>query len=51
MMIKIGMKTPIVEMDGDEMAHVLWNLTKEKLLYPYVELMCQASELSSYRNK
>jgi len=37
-MAKIQMKTPIVEMDGDEMTRVLWKWIKEILLEPYVEL-------------
>jgi isocitrate dehydrogenase len=31
---KIKVKTPIVEMDGDEMTRVMWALVKEKLLTP-----------------
>lgn len=38
-MEKIKMTTPIVEMDGDEMAAVLWAATKEKLVLPYVDLL------------
>jgi isocitrate dehydrogenase len=34
----IKMKTPLVEIDGDEMTRVLWALIKEKLLLPHVEL-------------
>jgi len=37
-MSKINMKTPIVEIDGDEMTRVLWEVIKEKLLYPFVDL-------------
>ena len=36
-MNRIQMKTPLVEMDGDEMTRVLWQMIKEKLLLPYVE--------------
>jgi isocitrate dehydrogenase len=32
------MKTPIVEMDGDEMTRVLWAWVKDKLIKPYVDL-------------
>ena len=35
---KIQMKTPLVEMDGDEMTRILWQAIKEKLLTPFVEL-------------
>ena len=37
-MTKIAMKTPIVEMDGDEMTRVLWAWVKDKLITPYVDL-------------
>jgi isocitrate dehydrogenase len=39
------MKNPIVEMDGDEMARVLWALVKEKLLLPYVDLKTEYYDL------
>lgn len=32
------MKTPLVEMDGDEMTRVIWKLIKENLILPYVDL-------------
>jgi isocitrate dehydrogenase len=32
------MKTPIVDMTGDEMARIIWDMVKEKLLEPFVEL-------------
>ena len=35
---KIIVKTPIVEMDGDEMTRVIWKMVKEKLLFPYLEI-------------
>ena len=37
-MNKIPMKTPLVEMDGDEMTRVLWQWIKEILILPYVDL-------------
>lgn len=37
-MAKILMKTPIVEMDGDEMTRVVWKLIKDILILPYVDL-------------
>ena len=37
-MEKIQMTTPLVEMDGDEMTHILWQMIKEKLILPFVEL-------------
>ena len=35
---KIRIKTPIVEMDGDEMTRVIWQLIKDKLIKPYLDL-------------
>ncbi len=37
-MAKIQMKTPLVEMDGDEMTRVLWKMIKDTLILPYVDL-------------
>ena len=37
-MNKIQMKTPLVEMDGDEMTRILWKMIKEELLEPFVDL-------------
>ena len=37
-MAKIQMKTPLVEMDGDEMTRILWKWIKEILILPYVDL-------------
>ena len=37
-MEKIQMTTPLVEMDGDEMTRVLWQMIKDKLILPYVDL-------------
>ena len=33
-MSKIMMKTPLVEMDGDEMTRILWKMIKDELLLP-----------------
>ena len=37
-MDKIKMTTPIVEMDGDEMTRILWQMIKDNLLLPYIDL-------------
>ena len=37
-MDKIKMKTPLVEMDGDEMTRILWKMIKEELLLPFIDL-------------
>ena len=44
-MRKIEMKTPLVEMDGDEMTRVLWQMIKEKLILPFVELKTEYYDL------
>lgn len=40
------MKTPIVEMDGDEMTRILWGLIKDILITPYVDLKTEYYDLS-----
>lgn len=45
-MEKITMTTPLVEMDGDEMAAILWKYTKEKLILPFVDLNAEYFDLS-----
>jgi isocitrate dehydrogenase len=42
---KILMDKPLVEIDGDEMARVMWAWVKEKLLYPYIELKTEYYDL------
>ena len=37
-MNKITMQNPVVEMDGDEMTRILWQMVKDELLSPFVEL-------------
>ena len=44
-MQKIMMKTPLVEMDGDEMTRVLWSWIKEILITPYVDLKTEYYDL------
>ena len=51
-MSKIQMKTPLVEMDGDEMTRILWQMIKDELLLPYVDLKTENYDLGlEYRNK
>ena len=45
MVKKIQMKTPLVEMDGDEMTRVMWGIVKERLLIPYVDLRVEYYDL------
>jgi len=42
---KIQMKTPVVEMDGDEMTRVLWQWIKDILITPYVDLKTEYYDL------
>ena len=44
-MQRIAMKTPLVEMDGDEMTRVLWRWIKEILIEPFVELKTEYYDL------
>ncbi len=44
-MKKIGMNTPLVEMDGDEMTRVIWAMIKDILLKPYVDLKTEYYDL------
>jgi isocitrate dehydrogenase len=44
-MAKISMKTPLAEIDGDEMTRVLWQVIKEKLLLPFVDLKTEYYDL------
>ena len=45
-MKKIEMKTPLVEMDGDEMTRVLWQKIKDQLILPFVDLKTEYYDLS-----
>ncbi len=42
---KIQMKTPLVEMDGDEMTRVIWQMIKDILLAPYIDLNTEYYDL------
>ena len=44
-MKRIEMKTPLVEMDGDEMTRVLWQMIKDELLLPFVDLKTEYYDL------
>ena len=45
-MNKIDIQNPIVELDGDEMAQVMWRNIKEKLILPYLNLNIKYYDLS-----
>ena len=42
---KILMKTPLVEMDGDEMTRVIWKMIKDILILPHVDLKTEYYDL------
>ena len=44
-MEKIKMTTPLVEMDGDEMTRIIWQMIKDELLLPYVDLKTEYYDL------
>jgi isocitrate dehydrogenase len=44
-MSKIEMKTPLVEMDGDEMTRIIWQIIKDELICPYVDLKTEYYDL------
>src|SRR3546814_6978395 len=37
-MAKIKVKTPVVEIDGDEMTRIIWQWIREKLILPYLDI-------------
>ncbi len=45
-MSKIIVKTPIVELDGDEMTRIIWTFIKEKLILPYLDVELKYYDLS-----
>ncbi|MDD2972409.1 MAG: NADP-dependent isocitrate dehydrogenase [Lachnospiraceae bacterium] len=51
-MSKISMTTPLVEMDGDEMTRILWQMIKDELLMPYIDLKTEYYDLGlEHRNE
>ncbi len=44
-MNRITMTTPLVEMDGDEMTRVLWQMIKDELILPFVDLKTEYYDL------
>ena len=51
-MSKILMTNPIVEMDGDEMTRILWQMIKDELLLPYIDLKTEYYDLGlEHRNE
>ena len=44
-MEKIKMKTPLVEIDGDEMTRIIWGMIKDELILPFVDLKTEYYDL------
>ena len=50
-MAKIQMTTPLVEMDGDEMTRIIWQMIKDELICPFVDLKTEYYDLGlEHRN-
>ena len=45
-MSKIKVANPVVELDGDEMTRIIWQLIREKLIHPYLDIELQYYDLS-----
>ena len=51
-MAKIKVKTPVVELDGDEMTRIIWGFIKDKLILPYLDIDLKYYDLSiEYRDQ
>ena len=51
-MSKIKVKTPVVELDGDEMTRIIWEFIKEKLILPYLDIDLKYYDLGiEYRDQ
>jgi isocitrate dehydrogenase len=49
---KIKVKTPLVELDGDEMTKIMWKIIKDKFILPYLDIKLEYYDLSiEYRDK
>src|SRR6201993_605480 len=52
MMAKIKVKTPVVELDGDEMTRIIWGFIKQKLILPYLDIDLKYYDLGiEYRDQ
>lgn len=45
-MTKIKVANPVVELDGDEMTHIIWQYIKDKLIHPYLDIDLKYYDLS-----
>jgi isocitrate dehydrogenase len=51
-MAKIKVKTPVVELDGDEMTRIIWGFIKDKLILPYLDIDLKYYDLGiEYRDE
>lgn len=51
-MSKIKVKTPLVELDGDEMTRIIWKEIKERFIYPYLDITLEYYDLGvEHRDK
>ncbi len=51
-MAKITVKTPLVEIDGDEMTRIIWKFIKDKLILPYLDIKLEYYDLGvEYRDQ
>src|SRR5580692_7528567 len=51
-MAKIKVKTPVVELDGDEMTRIIWGFIKDKLILPYLDIELKYFDLGiEYRDQ
>ena len=48
-MAKIKVANPVVDLDGDEMTRIIWQLIKDKLILPYLDLDIEYYDLSVER--
>ncbi|MGC2834716.1 MAG: NADP-dependent isocitrate dehydrogenase, partial [Methylocella sp.] len=45
-MKKIRVENPVVELDGDEMARIIWHYIRDKLIHPYLDIELEYYDLS-----
>ena len=45
-MPKIKVTNPVVELDGDEMTRIIWQLIRDKLIHPYLDVDLKYYDLS-----
>jgi isocitrate dehydrogenase len=51
-MAKLKVKTPVVELDGDEMTRIIWGFIKDKLILPYLDIELKYYDLGiEYRDQ